>query len=237
MMKRPGNQEVSKLLHVVLALTMTTTITITVMLMIPATACAQALYFISLAQISEDKQAGYDAFIKAVTPVWNRYNMQVVLRSQVIDVITGNGITGDGMMGDGQAEIPSEIAVLHVASRDEFNAYLKDPDYQAIKNLRAESVEVLAVLEGNAEEAHSSEFLKKASIFAVLLGTSYKPGSGTALDIAINGAGLIKGSPDHPFLAITSVQMFALSHDDNPLSFLADDSADTNILIAQRLQP
>ncbi len=182
-------------------------------------------YFIAFAWIKPDQQARYDEFLEAIKPVWARHKMQVVLRSQVVDTLIGSA----------QTSPPSEIAVLQVASQKDFRAYIKDPDYQALKQLRLESVDKMLVLEGHPRQIPKFEFIQSVPQFAVVVGDFSSPAPAPLLDIEISERGAIKAAIPPAFNAARSVALMALSYDDNPLAFLDNLAAESLAYVALKL--
>ncbi len=96
------------------------------------------IHFVALAGIKPGKQAQYDTFIHAVTPVWKRHGMTVLARARPVGPFPQH----KGLV---------DLAVLRVVSRDGFYAYANDPDYKALRSLRAEAVDFLTIFDGNVD--------------------------------------------------------------------------------------
>lgn len=107
----------------------------------PAEAAAEALTLVAIASGEKARQAGYEAFLHKVAPIWSRHGMQVVLRADA----SGNAV-----------ETFTDIALIQVESRTGFQAYLADPAYRMIAPMRLDAVEHLAVLEGPLSVAPSA---------------------------------------------------------------------------------
>ncbi|NKB51159.1 MAG: hypothetical protein GKR97_02870 [Rhizobiaceae bacterium] len=110
--------------------------------------------------------------------------------------------------------------MLEVVSRKDFHAYIADPDYQAIKQLRLDSVDKMLVLEGQVRQPPKSEFIQSIPQFAVIAGDFPPFEPQPLMDIGVSDRGAIKDPVPASFSAVQSVAVMALSYDDNPLSFL-----------------
>ena len=190
-----------------------------------ALAQSPGLHFISVAWIPPEKQAQYDAFSAEVTSIWKRHGMKALLRAKVVGALAGEDVV----------ELPTEIAVLSVASRADFENYIADPDYRAIRPQRMDAVSQMIVLEGTPLEP--APLFQTAPQFAMTFSAGEwetietKP----AFQMQVALAGSIKGNVPQPYAAKPNIGLFALSYDDNPMSFVADASSRFPVLILQRV--
>ena len=194
-----------------------------------STARAQSLHFISVAWIPPENQEKYDSFSQAVTPIWTRHGMKALLRAKVVGALAGD-------QPDLIADLPSEVAVLQVASRQDFENYIADPEYRAIRSQRTEAVRQMIVLEGTPEEGAITPIFETAPQFAMTFAESQPTAEAAkpAFKIQIELAGSIKGEVPSPFDSRPQISLFALSYDDNPMSFVGQNGEETPILILQR---
>ena len=199
-----------------------------------ATARAEGLHFISVAWIPSEKQQQYDSFSQAVTPIWARHGMKALLRAKVVGALAG------GDEGDNEIDLPSEIAILSVASRASFENYIADPDYRAIRPQRLDAVRQMIVLEGTPKPGEGNPLFDTAPQFAMTFtAIPEAPGAATeapapAFTMRVDLAGSIKGEVPDPFNTRPQISLFALSYDDNPMSFVGQNSSDTPVFILQR---
>ena len=195
-----------------------------------ATARAEGLHFISVAWIAPEKQQQYDSFSQAVTPIWARHGMKALLRAKVVGALAG---------GENAIDLPSEIAILSVASRASFENYIADPDYRAIRPRRMDAVRQMIVLEGTPEPSEDNPLFDTAPQFAMTFGASTEAtdAPAAAFRMRVELAGSIKGEVPKLFDSRPLVSLFALSYDDNPMSFVGQNSAAAPVFILQRHAP
>ena len=183
---------------------------------------AEPVTFIALAQIKPDGQAGYDAFIEKVTPIWNANGMRVLARLKVVD-----------LMIDPAFPVPTEIAVIRAETREGFDTYISSDEYAQIKHLRLDAVDHLTVLEGSLIDQSGEDYLAANPMAVVTMSGSLTeaPRSGLTVDVKLFGP--VKGFRC-PFLAVVKrVLILPLGFDDNPTNF-ADDS--DQAFIAEQLR-
>ena len=161
----------------------------------------QSLHFVSIAWVSHGKQALYDQFNEKIAPIWTRRGIEVLLRAKVIGTLTD----------DNRPDLPTEIAVLRIASRQQFQDYIADPDYQAIRSQRTGSIDKMIVLEGTAHSDDTASLLPTAPQFAVLFGPSSPSETAPALELSTSLVGSIKGPIPAHFSHPMPVNLFALS--------------------------
>ena len=202
-----------------------------------ATARAEGLHFISVAWIPSEKQQQYDSFSQAVAPIWARHGMKALLRAKVVGALAG-GDEDDDRGGD-EIDLPTEIAILSVASRASFENYIADPDYRAIRPQRMDAVRQMIVLEGTSEPDEDNPLFDTAPQFAMIFGASNGAAEAPApaFTMRVELAGSIKGEVPNLFDSRPSVSLFALSYDDNPMSFVGQNSAAAPVFILQRHAP
>jgi len=114
---------------------------VTLLLWLTAMAPAFAediIHFVALAGIKPGKETQYDAFIKAVIPVWKRHGMSVVARARPVTPFHRHAGVVD-------------LAVLRVERRSGFHAYSNDPHYKALQPQRLDAVEFLTVFDGKMD--------------------------------------------------------------------------------------
>ncbi|MDD9908736.1 MAG: hypothetical protein OXR62_03505 [Ahrensia sp.] len=112
----------------------------------PAHASQRSIVFVAIAQIKAGQEPRYDAFIEAITPVWNRHGMHVLARARPVRSTSANIISPDSVV---------DIAVLGVTSRAGFHDYLSDPDYQGLKGDRLVAVDALIIVDGHTDATSS----------------------------------------------------------------------------------
>ena len=195
----------------------------------PLAVQAQGLHFISVAWIPAEKQAKYDAFSRQVMPIWQRHGMTPLLRAKVIGALAA--VEG--------TKLPTEIAILRVASRQDFENYIADPDYRAIRKLRTDAVEQMIVLEGTPVLTTDNPILATAPQFVMTfdLNDEADGASNLVFDMQVTLAGSIKGEALPFFNAKPHIGFFALSYDDNPMSFVAGSDSNSPVFILQRHLP
>ncbi|MEE9314870.1 MAG: hypothetical protein V3V02_09490 [Rhizobiaceae bacterium] len=183
-------------------------------------ALAEPIYFISVATISKGKQTQYDSFLKAVSPIWKKHKMQVLLRSRIVDMTAVGGVQ----------DHPHEIGVLRAASRADFKAYLSDVAYQKIKGQRLEAVDTFVVLEGVATQTAALKYLKNVPMAAIVLSTGQAKPSKVSLTIKVQLVGQVKGPISSFLKSVTAVQVHAVSYDDNPMGYMPDNKSSDGAL-------
>lgn len=187
-------------------------------------ASGQSLYFISLAWIKPDGQAHYDRFLQQVTPIWNRHGMRVIARGRVLDQISQ----------DASTVTPSEIAVLRIDDAADFDAYIADPDYQAIRRLRQDAVERMLVLEGTRGDDQQPPNLNAVPLFALWLARKNLTAPEPPVRLNIRLAAAIKGQVPAFFTGFSQASLLPMSFDDNPMGFLeAQGSEDVTFILEQ----
>lgn len=194
-----------------------------------APARAQGLHFISVAWIPPEMQDQYDAFSKAVAPIWERHGMKARLRAKVVGALAGGA----------EIDLPSEIAILSVASRASFENYIADPDYRAIRSNRLDAVRQMIVLEGTPQPDADNPLFDTAPQFAMTFVANHAAtqAPAPAFNMQVELAGSIKGAVPSPFDARPDISLFALSFDDNPMSFVTGNAQDLPVFILQRHVP
>ncbi|MGI9354495.1 MAG: hypothetical protein ACR2PF_04955 [Rhizobiaceae bacterium] len=113
---------------------------------IGTTYAENTIHFVALAGIKQGKEAQFDAFIKAVTPIWKRHGMTVVARARPVTPFL-------------YRQGPVDLTVLKVESRTGFYAYMRDPDYRALQPQRLDAVDLLGVFDGTVENANEASLL------------------------------------------------------------------------------
>ncbi|MCJ8310196.1 MAG: DUF1330 domain-containing protein [Rhizobiaceae bacterium] len=198
-------------------------------LITPLAVQAQGLHFISVAWIPAEKQAQYDAFSRQVIPIWQRHGMTPLLRAKVIGALAAEEGT----------KLPTEIAILRVASRQDFENYIADPDYRAIRKLRTDAVEQMIVLEGTPALTTDNPILATAPQFAMTFDLNEEADgtSNLVFDMPVTLVGSIKGEASLLFNAKPHIGLFALSYDDNPMSFVSGAESNNPVFILQRHLP
>ena len=186
---------------------------------------AEALYFTYLTKISSGQQQTFERFLNEVQPIWDRHEMTVLARARIVDAY--------GTLGDGFA--PTEFGLLRAANRNAFNAYLSDPDYESIKELRTNSAEYFFVLESVGSAEDGPDFLKKTPLVALVLGTESKRREQANVALKINLAAAVKGTVPASLLTPGHLRFHAVSYDDNPTAFFSDSDPDAILLIGENL--
>jgi uncharacterized protein (DUF1330 family) len=184
---------------------------------------AQNLHFVSLAWVNPDKQVQYDRFNQLVAPIWARHGMEVLLRAKVIGALNG---------GDPN-ELPSEIAVLRIASRTQFEDYIADPAYRSIRPLRTEAVDRMTVLEGTGITAEANPRLSTAPQFAMVFGPPAPSAPRPVLQLVTTEAGSIKGAVPSRYASHPLMTLFVLSFDDSPMAFNDPEVEQSSVIILQ----
>lgn len=197
-----------------------------------ATAQAQNLHFISVAWIPPEKQEQYDSFSQSVAPIWARHGMKALLRAKVVGALAGD------QQGQ-EVDLPSEVAVLSVASRQDFENYIADPEYRAIRTQRTESVRQMIVLEGTPTDDTDNPIFATAPQFAMTFVESNQSAEVAmpVFKMQVELAGSIKGTVPGPFDSRPQISLFALSYDDNPMNFVEQGSGAKPVFILHRHVP
>lgn len=180
-----------------------------------APARAEPIYFISLAEVSPERQTQYDRFVENVTPIWRRHGMEVVARLRTVDAL---GFSGHDLA-------PTEIAVLRGETRARFNAYISDPDYRAISRERLDAVSRLTILEANLKSSARLEFLSKLPMGALVFSPATASSSNANLHLNVALLAQVKGSPSAYLKSIKSLRLFGISFDDNPTAYLETENS------------
>lgn len=138
------------------------------------------IHFIALAQIAPGGAASYNRFLKRVDPIWKRHGMTVVSR-----------FSGSGALGAQDGTCPYDVAVLHVRSRAGFNAYLRDPDYRAIRAMRLNALDMLLIFDGVSNASFPSTEPAALSFYRQ---TTVDP-SASGFRMSVQTVGPVKGKP------------------------------------------
>ena len=178
-------------------------------------AFGQNLYFVSVAWVSPERQIQYNDFMRQVVPIWERHGMKVLVRGRVLGALVDTAAT----------PLPTEIALLQIESRQQFNNYIADPDYRKIREIRTEPLESMIVLEGTDSDMTDLSRLRTAPQLAVLFGPAAPSSEQPDLSLSISDIGAIKGKVPDPFATTANIGLFALSFDDNPMSFLPTEGS------------
>ncbi|MEE9374718.1 MAG: DUF1330 domain-containing protein [Rhizobiaceae bacterium] len=171
---------------------------------------AETLYFVSVATLAHDKREQYEEFLQKVAPLWRKHNMKILIRARIVEAVAVGDIS----------DAPHEIGILEVASRKDFQAYLADADYQLIKQQRSDAMENFVVLEGVASQLGALKYLSKTPMAAIVLSTKHIKPSKVSLSLSIQLAGQVKGPVSNFLKKMNSIQVHALSFDDNPMGYM-----------------
>lgn len=187
-----------------------------VLIWLAATATAiaeETIHFVALAGIKPGKEAQYDAFIEAVTPIWKRHGMTVVARARPVGPLS-------------YRQGPVDLAVLQVESRAGFYAYSRDPDYRALQPQRMDAVNLLAIFDGKASV--STVGLSKSSILRVwfvsqpgaawakMLASDLDTHDGSSFTLGLGVVGEVKGKLDEGLAQTRTIHIEALTGDKSP---------------------
>ncbi|MEP0943083.1 MAG: hypothetical protein ABJH63_02440 [Rhizobiaceae bacterium] len=200
----------------------------------PWLAYAQSLHFVSVAWVLPNKQAEYDLFNERITAVWARYGMEVLLRGRVIGALAE----------ENPADLPTEIAVLRVASRTQFQDYIADPTYRQLRPDRMNAIEQMTVLEGTVSDVPLNSLVATAPQFAIKFSnpSSDNPdevstrGGAVMFRLSTSHVGSIKGPMAPLYASKPHITLFAMSYDDNPMGFADETDSASSIFILQRVE-
>lgn len=164
-------------------------------------------YFIAVGKTDPARAASYETFLAKVKPVWNRHGMHVVLRVKARYLMNA------------KAELtPDDITVLRYESRAQFNAYLADPDYQAIKQLRLNALPHLAIMEAQDVRRDGLAYLAKTPMALVSFDLQKPVADSPAFTLGVDLIGPVQGQMAAAWKGVTHVRFAPLSFDDNPMS-------------------
>jgi len=188
------------------------------------------LYFLAMGLIKADKVQSFDKFLKQVTPIWQRHGMRPLFRGRPID------LHGPKAFLESRSSAFNDITLLKAASRQQFQNYLQDPYYRAVRELRLDASESFVVLEGMAESNAGEGFLSKTPLVAIKLRSDSESAVDTNLTLTIDLAGQIKGPVPDYLETIKTVDFHAVSFDDNPASFIPDSGSGASLIILESLK-
>lgn len=170
------------------------------------------VYFVALAEIHPQGQAQYDEFLSKVAPIWQRHGMSLVRRYQTVEAIAD----------DTNTRPPDEIALIAVASRKQFQNYLRDEDYLAIKQLRIEATSRFTVIEADLRDSAFLAYLGQNPMACLKFQSRVTTAHAGQSVFDVTLVGNVKGPPPTYLPAVKSISVQPVSFDDNPMDFAAD---------------
>lgn len=173
---------------------------------LPARA-ADGGYFIAVGEVNTERAQDYETFLEKVAPVWGRHGMGLVLRAKTRFVLEAQG-----------EPVPTDIAVLRYESRAGFNAYLRDPDYEAIKDLRTGAMESLAIMEAQAGRMDGLKFIANTPMALVQFSGQPTELSAPAFVLKVDLVAPVKGDMAQGWRAVRQVHFMPLTFEDNPMA-------------------
>ena len=187
-------------------------------------AIAEPIYFVGLAKLKAEKSDLFESFMVRVNPIWKRHGLTLIARGKLI-----------GSYGaEHPHSTPDQVLIIRANSRVKFQDYLKDSEYQMIKGIRLDATRTFYVLEGKSVFENALKFLNNAPLFAIKLNQNMEVLKQSNLSLNISLVANILGSVPPTLKAIKSVNIIALSYDDNPAQFSIDENVNAQLLVLQR---
>ena len=177
-------------------------------------AMAEPVFFVNVIEIGQGKQARYEDFLNSVAPIRKKHGIEIIARARIVDLNSYGGVE----------LVPHEVEILWSQNKQAFMAFESDTEYLKIKLDRLNAVESHILFEGKAVEQAGLKYLKNVPMAAIVLSNKLAKPSKVSLTLEIQSATPVKGSAKEFARAIKSVQIHAVSFDDNPMGYMPDQN-------------
>ncbi len=173
-------------------------------------ALAEPVFLINMISLRAEHEKKLNDFLKATTPLQNQHGLKFLFRFRVVDhTLVGNV---DFM--------PIETIVLRADSKKGLKSYLASSEYIELRSEVSGITQNFSQLQGVATETIGLKYIPNVPMAAMLLGSTMSPPTNASLTISIQRITHLKGTRSKFLKTIKSVQIHAVSFDDNPMGYM-----------------